>query len=252
MSDSLNALRPNRPAVWAAFMTWVDRHDDARWVYRGLGDSRFKLIAGAGRVPQYNPVHEKTLLEIFERRASEFVGTDTHSDWDLLALAQHHGLPTRLLDWTTNPLVAAYFAVCAEPEMADPASVNGRKNADRVPARVVAWRVSAKDVIDPKQDPDPFTRPSVGFLMPRSLTTRITAQNSLFSVHPAPNEPWVPPLAEANKQDIFDIPGPLRRYFRRRLFYLGIDDQRIKGGLDGLCGRLKWQYAAMIGLGAVR
>jgi hypothetical protein len=44
----------------------------------------------------------------------------------------------------------------------------------------------------------------------------------------------------------------MRACFQGRLFYLGVDDQRIMGGLDGLCRRLKWQYDARVGLGAVR
>jgi len=51
---------------------------------------------------------------------------------------------------------------------------------------------------------------------------------------------------------VFDVPGEMRPYFQRKLFYLGVDDQRIMGGLDGLCRRLAWQYNARIGLGAVR
>ncbi len=55
-----------------------------------------------------------------------------------------------------------------------------------------------------------------------------------------------------SKTDIFDIPGESRSFFRQRLFYLGIDPQRIMGALDGLGSRLAWQYGDRIGLGAVR
>ena len=56
----------------------------------------------------------------------------------------------------------------------------------------------------------------------------------------------------AGYANIFDISGDMRTFFRKRLFYLGVDPQRIMGGLDGLCSRLAWQYSARIGLGAAR
>lgn len=129
--------------------------------------------------------------------------------------------------------------------------VTVRRISKHVPARVIAWRVPSRHVIDPSVDDDPFALTAVKFLMPRVLTTRITTQGGLFSVYPVPQVPWGDPIAAA-RADLFDIPGSVRADFQRRLFYLGVDDQRIMGGLDGLCRRLSWQYNARVGLGAVR
>jgi hypothetical protein len=87
-------------------------------------------------------------------------------------------------------------------------------------------------------------------VLPRSLTTRIVTQGGVFSFHPQPAVPWEEPLKAG--ADIFDIPGEMRSFFRQRLFYLGVDPQRIMGALDGLGSRLAWQYGDRIGLGAVR
>jgi len=188
-----------------------------------------------------------------QRRSSEFIDTSRLTDWDRLALAQHHGLPTRLLDWTTNPLVGAYFAVTGEPDVKythEDKTVQIRPLARDVTARVVAWSVSPRTVIDPRRDADPFDLDGIKFLLPRALTTRIVTQGGLFSVHPKPVDPWTALLEKS--ANIFDIPGDMRAFFQRKLFYLGIDAQRIKGGLDGLCARLGWQYHNRTGLGAVR
>jgi hypothetical protein len=122
--------------------------------------------------------------------------------------------------------------------------------AREVPARIIALRVSTKMIINTGLRKDPFKINDIGILLPRALTNRIVTQGGLFSVHPEPNQAWLEPLSEA--RNIFDIDGNMRTFFRRRLFYFGIDPHRILGGLDGLCSRLAWQYNAKIGMGAVR
>lgn len=153
----------------------------ARRIYRGVSDGkRHKLIPGVGRIvfdksrKQGLRSYERSLLRGFRERAYPFLTLSPRSDWEWLALAQHHGLPTRLLDWTYNPLVALYFAV------------QSQSDAD---AAIYAYKAPDK-TLHSKSSGNPFEIEVVRKYRPRHFADRVRSQQGLFTVHPNPREPF--------------------------------------------------------------
>src|ERR1700688_579806 len=84
--------------------------NEAKWAFRGQGTDRV-LAASIERVAIKPGIAEDYVMREFRRRAHQYaaeVPRDDDLEW--LALMQHHGAPTRLLDWTRSPHVAAFFA----------------------------------------------------------------------------------------------------------------------------------------------
>lgn len=106
---------------WAGFREWADAFLPARWCFRGHADSAWglrptleRLIRGNHTGRGVNPVEvESILMRKFRRQVRHFLA-ETPPDDDLVgwfALMQHHGAPTRLLDFTLSPYVALFFAM---------------------------------------------------------------------------------------------------------------------------------------------
>src|SRR5262249_8897233 len=90
-------------------------HLRSPYVFRGMDVASWDLVTSLQRLPRTAAsrpaVVEQALVRAFRKYAS--AGSfDEKSEWYVLAVAQHNGLPTRCLDWTASPLVAAHFA-CA-------------------------------------------------------------------------------------------------------------------------------------------
>ena len=103
-------------------------------VYRGVGDSRWPMLTSLDRLGGIDPPHtkcglEEHVLRNFVRYSRPYVSSDMRNDWELLATAQHHGVPTRLLDWSYSPFVAAHFATLGRRD------AEGEGRPDRVADR---------------------------------------------------------------------------------------------------------------------
>jgi len=178
-------------------------------------------------------VNESLMLELFRRQSVNRVEVaGTLSDWELLAIMQHHGVATRLLDWTRSPLVALYFCVSNEIETRDG---DGRSLCED--AEIIAWRCAKQDITRVlPTNPLKVTRP-IRYI-PRIVTSRLRVQTGLFSVQPDPQQDLKPGRAEDLVR--IRIPYDRRRELKASLYRHGIHEAMLFPDLDGLARHINW------------
>ena len=115
-------------------------------------------------------VEKERFLE-FTRRAGLLIEKIPTTDWDWMGLAQHHGMQTRLLDWTENPLVALYFAF------------ENLGFQDYNQSVIWALRVPKKQIVLPSNTSDPFALKSTKVFRPNIVSPRMAAQSGWFTLH---------------------------------------------------------------------
>ena len=100
---------------------YIKNMDEMHW-FRGLGSDNYKLNPSLYRHPKITDeteLHnlEKKLITRFKERSIPYLPKQTESIWEIMFIMQHYGLPTRLLDWSENPLIALFFALSSnEPD----------------------------------------------------------------------------------------------------------------------------------------
>jgi hypothetical protein len=198
---------------------------------------------------------ELSLLRNFRKYAhGEAVGAD--SIWDWLALGQHRGLPTRLLDWTYSPLVALHFAT-QEPSEFDQDGVvwcvNFVEANKRLPRRLRTildqegsdtLTVDMLSGFQTLRAFDALSRtPFVVFLEPPAVDTRILNQLALFSLMSNPNarlDEWLRDHPKLCRRVL--IPARLKWEIRDKLDQANINERVLFPGLDGLSRWLARYY----------
>jgi hypothetical protein len=172
-------------------------HLRSPYVFRGMDVDSWKLHTSlqrlAGNPAQVSTVVEKSLLRSFRKYAS--AGSfDRQSDWYVMAVGQHNGLPTRCLDWSTSPLVAAHFA-CGDRSWKDENGViwcihAGLLRQITVQAvkslQGISWVYDTRLLEQSFQDLDALDHNSCDPFMllwePPSLDLRIAGQSGLLSI----------------------------------------------------------------------
>lgn len=198
---------------------------------------------------------EVALLRNFRKYAhGEAARTD--AVWDWLALGQHRGLPTRLLDWTYSPLVALHFATDNPRDFAADGiiwCVNFVEANKRLPPRLRrilhqegsdTFTVEMLSEFETLREFDALSRePFVIFLEPPALDERIMNQLALFSVMSSPEAElgeWLRRHPDLCRWVV--IPAALKREIRDKLDQANINERVLFPGLDGLSRWLARYY----------
>jgi hypothetical protein len=193
---------------------------DGAIIYRGVSNADFRLVPSVGRwlgPENSRSSFERQIFEDFKSRAIGYLSQLPRDDWDWLFLAQHHGLPTRLLDWTTSPLVALRFALMSE-STADFA-VFWTQVAQVIPSNISTFLGT-----------DPLAVATTAQVHPTYITNRAERQLSVFTIQPNPWDEYAGP----NTIHKVTFPANSRRDVLRRLQYLGITNSLLLPSIESL------------------
>jgi hypothetical protein len=229
-------------------------------VYRGGSQAAAPLLTSLDRLGGVDPPHTKAgleehLLRNFIRYSRPHLDQSRpHNDWELLMLAQHHGVPTRLLDWSYSPLVAAFFATRPGDKgdravwRLDWQSVHREFELPPLALLIqdLETALGTRDFTPWKLFAARDAKPFACMIEPPSFDSRIATQAATFTLSSTTCMPFDAFLAEHG------LDGALTRYvipadqvarLRDQLDIVSVDERRLFPDLDGVAAALQRYYA---------
>jgi hypothetical protein len=225
--------------------------------FRGLSDARYPLQTTLMRLGGKYVALEKHILRNFSKYAYR-TAIHPHSIWHWLSVAQHHGLPTRLLDWTHSPLCAMHFATANIDKfdldgaiwVVDYINVHKHlpavlKDQLSIEGANIFTVEMLSDVVTSLGGFSTMANASFAlFFEPPSMDDRIVNQYALFSTltHPATDfDHWLKRVPGGWRKIV--IPAELKWEIRDKLDQSNITERVLFPGLDGLSRWLTRHYS---------
>jgi FRG domain len=254
-TTTVSSWRELDDAIAEASRPRSPRHVHSTLVFRGLARTSYSNVSSLARLRGDYPTLERHLIRNFRKYAHREAPGPTM--WDWLALGQHHGLPTRLLDWTFSPLVALHFATaswpgddalllavdCAAAHRLLPGSL--RRVIEREGALVFSTEMLAEVAPDLERfDALDGDEPFVAFFEPPSLDERIVNQSAVLSTLSDPTcdmEQWLD--GHQGSWWAWEIPARVKAEVRERLDQANVTERVLLPGLDGLAAWLRRYYS---------
>jgi len=204
-------------------------------LFRGQSDDSSLLpsISRKDSKVDTTETEKKMLLEL-KRRTQLTINIKFNNDWEWLVYAQHFGMKTRLLDWSSNPLTALWFACSNEYMM-------------NIDSYVYIFSADSSFLIDTKIKESPFGNSKTRILRPALNNERIIAQGGWFTAHKFSNKAKCFVKLETNlelKNKIIQIkiPFSIKKDILKRLSVFGINSQSLFPDISGVCNHLNWMY----------
>ncbi len=199
---------------------------DAGWIYRGHADPNWPLIPRVGR-PPFTGKPDEIFFRRWKSEAIQIEGDALNDDWNWLALAQHHGFATRMLDWTMKPLAAAWFAVI-EPARGDS----------------VIHCFKTNNTISDTSAQTPFERSGVTQFIPTQVSARVSRQIGVFTVHNPPTLSLDKGMTPLDRFERIVISADYRKELLFELNQYGVNAQSLFPNLVGLSRQFSWVMAS--------
>ena len=236
---------------WPDFLEHVIHTPYSNWAFRGERDSTWPLYSSLSRYLMHHgvardawPEQEARILRIFKRKAHQFLERppEWDDDFQWLALMQHHGAPTRLIDFTWSPYVAAFFAL--ERTLGDCVvwAIN--------PANIASSRTPEGGHMDPRITGNfavHFLEGNERFIWmgePRTMNRRLIAQSGTFLVPGVLDMPVEDVLGDRDQRNIlakFVLANAVREQGMRELYRMNITYATLFPDLDGLARSMGYE-----------